>query len=38
MNFTPQNTIVDWGAEAAIRDRFNESPTWSAMSCISARS
>jgi hypothetical protein len=36
MKCTPQKTIVCSGDAAAIRDRYNESPTWWATSWISA--
>jgi hypothetical protein len=35
MKCTPQNTIVDAGDSAAIRDSASESPVWSATSWIS---
>jgi hypothetical protein len=35
MKCTPQKTMVDCGAVAAIRDSASESPTWCATSCIS---
>ena len=34
MKWTPQNTIVEAGESAAIRDRARESPVWSATSWI----
>ena len=35
MKCTPQNTMVDCGAVAAIRESASESPTWWATSWIS---